>query len=85
MEQIRILHFVGKMHRGGIETLLMCIYRKLDRDKIQFDFLLTTEEPGYYDEEIKKLGGDCIIYLPDESIILNRVRNYMQFYVTIRR
>jgi len=57
MEQIRILHFVGKMHRGGIETLLMCIYRKLDRDKIQFDFLLTTEEPGYYDEEIKKLGG----------------------------
>lgn len=57
MEAIRVLHVVGKMHRGGIETFLMNVYRRLDRDKIQFDFLCFTREEGYYDKEIYELGG----------------------------
>lgn len=57
MNTVRILHVVGKMHRGGIETLLMCIYRKIDRKKVQFDFLVTSKEQGYYDDEIRELGG----------------------------
>ena len=60
---IRVLHVVGKMHRGGIETLLMEIYRKIDRSKIQFDFIVNTHEVGNYDQEIKKLGGN-IYYIP---------------------
>lgn len=54
---MRVLHVVGKMHRGGIETLLMNIYRRIDRNKIQFDFLCFTREEGYYDKEIYELGG----------------------------
>ena len=57
MNTVRILHVVGKMHRGGIKTLLMCIYRKIDRKKVQFDFLVTSKEQGYYDDEIRELGG----------------------------
>lgn len=54
----KILHIVGGMGKGGTETMLMNIYRKIDRNKIQFDFLYTTNEETYYDKEIKKLGGD---------------------------
>ena len=37
---IRILHIVHTMDCGGIETMLMNIYRKIDKEKIQFDFLV---------------------------------------------
>lgn len=54
----KILHIVGSMGKGGTETMLMNIYRKIDRNKIQFDFLYTTNKETYYDKEIKKLGGN---------------------------
>lgn len=55
---IRVLQIVNKMNRGGIETFLMNVYRNIDRDKLQFDFLtLETDTPGDYDEEIISLGG----------------------------
>lgn len=43
------------MNRGGAETLIMNLYRNMDRSKIQFDFLTCKE--GVFDEEIKQLGG----------------------------
>lgn len=54
---IRILHIVGLMNMGGIENFLMNVYRNIDRNKIQFDFLVTREEKGTFDEEIMNLGG----------------------------
>ena len=54
---IRILHAVSKMNRGGIETFVMNIYRAIDRNKVQFDFLDHTEEKGAFDDEILSLGG----------------------------
>ncbi|MGI6537805.1 MAG: hypothetical protein ACOX22_05630 [Caldicoprobacterales bacterium] len=37
---MRVLQCVSKMDCGGIETKLMNIYRNIDRDKVQFDFLV---------------------------------------------
>jgi len=54
---IRVLHINASMNRGGIETLLMNVYRRIDRDKVQFDFLLHTSEKCAYDDEIIALGG----------------------------
>lgn len=57
---IRILHLLpGNMNMGGIESYLMNIYRNIDRKKIQFDFIVHTEEENYYEKEIKELGGKC--------------------------
>ncbi|OBZ12309.1 glycosyltransferase family 1 protein [Bacillus sp. FJAT-26390] len=53
---LRILHAVVNMNRGGAETLLMNIYRHIDRSKVQFDFLTCKE--GVFDEEIRSLGGN---------------------------
>src|SRR5690554_4668106 len=54
---IRVLHVVTTMDLGGIETLLMSVYRNIDRSKIQFDFLVHREEKGIFDDEILSLGG----------------------------
>lgn len=54
---IRILHVLGNLNRGGAETMVMNLYRNMDRSKIQFDFVVHTEEKCAYEEEIIKLGG----------------------------
>lgn len=57
-EPIRILNVVGRMDRGGIETLIMNVYRHIDRSKVQFDFLAHYgKENADYNAEIRKLGG----------------------------
>lgn len=35
----RVLHIVGAMNRGGAETMIMNLYREINRDEYQFDFL----------------------------------------------
>ncbi len=67
---IRVLHAVGRMHRGGQETLLMNVYRHIDRARVQFDFLVHTEEKCDYDDEIKELGGNIISVRPIRRGIL---------------
>lgn len=52
---IRILHVVVNMNRGGAETLIMNLYRNIDKEKVQFDFL--TSKEGVFDKEILQLGG----------------------------
>lgn len=54
---IRILHVIGSMGRGGSETMIMNLYRKINREKIQFDFMVHTEKKFDYDDEIQALGG----------------------------
>lgn len=53
----RILHVIGAMDRGGAETFIMNMYRAMDRERIQFDFLVHEQRTCDYDEEIAGLGG----------------------------
>ena len=66
MELKRLLCFVSSMDAGGAETFLMKIYRVIDKDKYQFDFLVNSPKEGFYDNEIYKLGGK-IFYVPAKS------------------
>ena len=54
---VRILHVIGIMNRGGAETMIMNLYRNIDRTKVQFDFVENEGEPASFDEEILSLGG----------------------------
>lgn len=63
---IRVLHVVGSMNRGGVETWLMHVLRQLNRDHIQMDFLVHTSDVGAYDNEIMSLGSR-VIPCPDVS------------------
>ncbi len=58
MEQpIRILQIVSYMQRRGLETLLMNCMRRMDRSKVQFDFIVHRSFRADYDDEIEVLGG----------------------------
>ena len=56
-EPIRVLHVVNQMNSGGLENRLMDIYRNINKNLIQFDFLTFSMMSGSFDEEIKQLGG----------------------------
>ena len=48
---------------GGMETYIMNIYRNMDREKLQFDFLYPYDEPMAFHDEVLKLGGH-IYHIP---------------------
>lgn len=56
-KMLKVLHVVTHMNRGGLETMIMNYYRKIDKTRIQFDFLVHREYRGDYDDEIEFLGG----------------------------
>lgn len=53
----RVLHVIGAMDRGGAETLIMNVYRNIDRSILQFDFLVHETRDCDFDSEIRALGG----------------------------
>jgi glycosyltransferase involved in cell wall biosynthesis len=57
VKPFRVLQVATIMNRGGLETMLMNYYRNIDRNKIQFDFMVHRSEKGHYDDEILRLGG----------------------------
>lgn len=80
---VRILHVFGAMNCGGAETLIMNVYRKIDKEKFQFDFAVNTDIPGYYDNEIKALGGRIFCHpSPKDNIIkyIQAFNNTIKYY-----
>ena len=55
----KVLQIVGGLNRGGLETLVMNVYRNIDRSEIQFDFLIWNNCYDYV-PEIESLGGKVI-------------------------
>ncbi|RYQ14837.1 glycosyl transferases group 1,glycosyl transferase group 1 [Bifidobacterium pseudolongum subsp. globosum] len=53
----RVLNLITSLDRGGAETMIMNYYRHIDRNKVQFDFLVNREQTGAYEAEIQSLGG----------------------------
>lgn len=56
-QPIRVLHVIGIMNRGGAEAMIMNLYRSINRDRVQFDFVENSTEPAAFDAEILALGG----------------------------
>ena len=55
-QPLRVLHVLGGMNRGGVETWLMQVLRRIDRRAVQMDFLVGTDRQCAYDDEIRSLG-----------------------------
>lgn len=59
---IRVLHVLTAMNMAGTETLLMNLFRNIDRDSVQFDFAVSATSECAYDKEIEELGGRIYHY-----------------------
>lgn len=57
MEPLRVLQVVTQLNRGGLESFVMNMYRNIDRDRVQFDFLCHRDEEGIFDREARSLGA----------------------------
>lgn len=55
---IRVLQVIGAMNFGGAESMIMNIYRTINKSIVQFDFLVHTDKECSFDREIEDLGGN---------------------------
>lgn len=65
---ISVLMVVHEMNRGGIENFIMNLYRTVDRNTVQFDFVAHTNSKCAFDDEINELGG-VIFHCPDYRVV----------------
>lgn len=64
MEPIRVAQVMGYMNGGGVESVVMNYYRHIDREKVQFDFIVCEGSTLIPREEIEGLGGR-VFMVPD--------------------
>ena len=52
---------IASLEMGGSQSMVMNIYRSIDRNKVQFDFIIDHTDKDDYKDEIKRLGGKIYI------------------------
>lgn len=69
----RVLQIVDSMEMGGIQAFIMNVYRSIDREQIQFDFLVHHMTDGPFYQEIEARGGK-VYCLParNEGVLKNK-------------
>lgn len=82
MAQIRVLHILNCLSFGGAEAFLMDVYRNIDRDKVQFDFMLRSAVKNQQEfiDEITSYGGKIYILPEYPNQILDNYRKLESFF-----
>lgn len=57
----RVLQVLNNLNRGGAENFVMNVYRAIDKTKIQFDFIVHSDDVGDFSEEIISMGGKIFV------------------------
>lgn len=64
MKPVKVLYIYGDtLQYGGIEMFMMNMFRNMDREKVQIDFLLQSTQKSPLEEEIRRAGSK-IYYAP---------------------
>lgn len=80
---IRVLQMIGTLDVGGSQTMLLNLYRNIDREKIQFDFVLDHPDGRYFVPEIESLGGRVYSLAPFRGTNAGEVRrDWNNFFYT---
>lgn len=54
----KMVHIVGNLAPGGMGSFLMNLYRNINREKVQFDFIVMGQKAVNYHEAAKELGAN---------------------------
>lgn len=77
---MRVLQFVSTLNRNsGVMRVLMNYYYKIDRDKVQFDFLYFVKSDDSYQNEIIALGGN-VYFVSRPSISFHSLKELYHFF-----
>lgn len=74
----RILHVVGGIGIGGIQTYLLNLYKNIDKNKVQFDFLVHVKSENNMEKIIKEMGGK-IYYIENDYFEKKQFLKYIKF------
>ncbi|WP_276888335.1 glycosyltransferase family 1 protein [Faecalibaculum rodentium] len=75
---VRVIHFQLDSNIGGIETFLLNVYKKIDRNKYHFDFITQSANPAFA-KEFKKLGAN-IYQISSPKKLLSYIRDINQVF-----
>jgi glycosyltransferase EpsF len=60
MSKTKILYFPGLFATGGVEAIVMNIFRNIDKEKFHIDFCVPRDYECQFDEEVKSFGCKVI-------------------------
>lgn len=63
-EPLRVAQIMGKMNRGGVESVVMNYYRVMDKTKVQFDFFVDSDSEFPQKEELEREGAGVFMLPP---------------------
>lgn len=66
---VRVLHYIKHLESGGGEVLMTRLCEKMDREKLQFDFLVHTKAEELLDAKVKALGGRKVVLFEQEATL----------------
>lgn len=74
----KIVHIVTTMNRGGLESLVMSLFRQMRSD---FDFVFVVQKRGKHDyfDEIEKLGGQVV------GIYRENFIDYLSYFIKMNQ
>lgn len=76
MNKKKILHIVGGLNTGGVQTVVMNLLRYIDREKYEFHFVVFGEQKGFFEDEVNRLGGK-VFHIPNFKF------NYIGYITTL--
>ena len=80
-EPIRVLQMTASLFRGGSQTMITNIYKAIDRDRIQFDFIVDHPELNDLQETVESLGARVFV-MPEfkGGNIIEVVKSWDKFF-----
>ena len=54
---VRILQMIGSLNIGGSQSMIMNLYQAIDKEKVQFDFVIDRPGELFYGDAVKRMGG----------------------------
>lgn len=79
MSAVRVLHVLGSLNLGGAESRIMDLYRCINKEELQFDFLIHSNEKQHFENEIVNLGGK--VY----RVPRFRVNNWFSYHKALKQ
>lgn len=81
-EKVRVLYFVDRMLRGGIQTFIIENIKHMDKSKVQVDVLLLDDGKDYSNQEKKLTDLGCNIYKMN-GVWIRKPTDYIKYIKSI--
>lgn len=77
---VRILQVFGRLNVNGTESLIMNVFRHLNREEIMFDFLVSELTDSPIEREARMLGAEIHTFSPRNKGLKKHVKSLHKFF-----